>query len=77
MQYIAPKDIEADVENEAATKDLLHRREKSTNVGSLEARRFALATHGRLLRSVLFRYNLFSASRDACYTRVDAQSSEQ
>ena len=38
MQHLISNDREEDVENEAATKDLLHRRTKGVDVGSLEER---------------------------------------
>jgi len=38
LQHLISNDREEDVENEAAPKDLLHRRTKGINVGSLEER---------------------------------------
>jgi hypothetical protein len=38
MQHLISNDREEDVENETATKDLLHSRTKGFDVGSLEER---------------------------------------
>jgi hypothetical protein len=38
MQHLISNDREEDVENEAATKDFLHRRTEGIDVGSLEER---------------------------------------